>query len=201
MSLLAQPGSNSFTPQGITALLPQGINTSPFSPPGPDCWGAQGEVLHQRSLSVSLSSGGAFKAHESLVNGLVLLKNLLGFFFSKPEIHNPRTSKNLSVSLFLTWWSVLTRCTHLFSPWPCGPSICMAHGCVNSTHRLLEGTWLPQHRNALQLETRAKLIGCWTGLGFNVEYKLWSVAVILVLLTTRLDGWRWDILTSEGELP
>lgn len=51
----------------------------------------------------------------------------------------------------------------------------MAHGCADPTH------------TGLNLGTQAKLARCRTGLEFNTEQKSWSVALIIVLLKTRLD--------------
>ena len=63
----------------------------------------------------------------------------------------------------------------------------MAHGHASCTRGLQEAAWMWQHSNGLQLETHATWGGCWTGLDFNLQQKLWTLAVVLVLPKIRLD--------------
>ena len=42
-------------------------------------------------------------------------------------------------------------------------------------------------RNGLRLETHTTLAGCWTARSFNMKQKLWMLAFVLALPSTRLD--------------
>ena len=52
ISPLAQPGNCSPHPRGLQHCSTKGISTLPFPLRVPDCWGAQGEVLDNKGLSV-----------------------------------------------------------------------------------------------------------------------------------------------------
>ena len=80
--------------------------------------------------------------------------------------YKPQGTKKLSHSILLV-------------PHTHGARTCSLHG-------IQEGVWVLKHNNGLQLETHAKLDGCWTGLDFNMEQKLWAVTFTLALLKTRL---------------
>ena len=68
---------------------------------------------------------------------------------------------------------------------------CSLHGHValavsqpmpwDSTHRLQERACIPQHSNARQLETHAKLARCWAGLDFNIGAETLGTGFCLVL--------------------
>ena len=60
----------------------------------------------------------------------------------------------------------------------------MANGLRDSTHGFQKGAWMPHHNNGLQQGTQA---GCLTGLYFNREQKLWTLAFVLALLKTWLN--------------
>lgn len=73
-------------------------------------------------------------------------------------------------------WECVVLKQSVHSLW-CSPSSCspLFHGHTDPTS------------NGLQLGVHGKLSRCSTGLCFNMEQKLWALALILVLLETGLD--------------
>ena len=59
----------------------------------------------------------------------------------------------------------------------------------------------PAYRNTVMNYSwkHAKLDGCWTGLYFIMEQKVWAVAFILALLKTRLDLFH-DEMDRDGTI-
>ena len=132
--------------RGLQHRSLKGINTPPFPHPVTLLGGGPGWGVGPQSPGSLTRGCGPIWSPQKLGSSLVNLKNLLVFL--KPETHNPRGTKQLSLTLCRPPGDALAPRTPAFS---LHSPVALGH--VGSTCSLQEGAWTLQHSNALQLET------------------------------------------------